>query len=102
MGECIFWKGSKFRERKDSEKGVILSLPPRKMMRTVESKLNGTTRLGVCRGDVSGEGAALSCPVSASVSDENSTSLVPFNSDTQALSMMSTTASNPLSNEMMG
>jgi hypothetical protein len=35
-------------------------LKPRKMIRTIESKLHGATRLSVCRGGVSGEGATLS------------------------------------------
>jgi hypothetical protein len=56
----IYWKRSPFRRPKDPEKGFTLSLPPRKMMRTIEAKLNGATRLAVCRGEVSGDGAALS------------------------------------------
>jgi len=60
--EIIFWKASEFREARDPEKGTILPLRPRKMMRTIESKLRGTTRLGVCRGEVSGEGASLTDP----------------------------------------
>ena len=61
----VYWKRSSFREPKDPEKGFVLILKPRKMIRTIESKLNGATRLAVCRGEVSGEGAALSrLPVS--------------------------------------
>ena len=56
---AILWKGSRFRVPKDAEKGHTLRLKPRKMMRTIESKLNGATRLAVCRGEVSGKGAAL-------------------------------------------
>jgi len=63
----VYWKRSSFREPKDPEKGFVLTLKPRKMIRTIESKLNGATRLAVCRGEVSGEGAALSSiPVSPS------------------------------------
>ena len=56
----VYWKRSTFREPKDPEKGFVLSLKPRKMIRTIESKLNGATRLAVCRGEVSGAGASLS------------------------------------------
>jgi hypothetical protein len=95
ISEIIYWKGSKYREAKHPEKGHTLPLPPRKMMRTIEIKLNGTTRLGVCRGDKSGKGAALSgpapAPVTRSTLNPNSTSFVPRNSDTRALSMTLTT-----------
>lgn len=56
----VYWRRSSFRDPKDPEKGFVLTLKPRKMIRTIESKLNGATRLAVCRGEVSGEGAALS------------------------------------------
>ncbi|VEU41056.1 unnamed protein product [Pseudo-nitzschia multistriata] len=56
---CVCWKGSKFEVPKDPEKGHTLRLKPRKMARTIERKLSGSTRLGVCRGDVSGKGATL-------------------------------------------
>lgn len=56
----IYWKRSPFRRPKDPEKGFTLTLPPHKMMWTIEAKLNGATRLAVCRGEVSGDGAALS------------------------------------------
>jgi len=95
--ELICWKGSKFRERKDPEKGVTLPLPPRKMMRTIENKLNGTSRLGVCRGEVS---IILSSPVTMSVPDQNSTSLVPSNNNTRASSMMPTITTTPRNNKM--
>ena len=58
--ETIFWRRSSFRERKDPEKGTVILLKPRKMTRTIESKLKGATRLAVCRGEVSGEGCHLS------------------------------------------
>jgi chemotaxis protein histidine kinase CheA len=61
--EVIFWRQSDYREPKDPEKGFALPLYPKKMIRTIEAKLKGTTRLGVCRGEVSGDGAALSQPV---------------------------------------
>jgi hypothetical protein len=75
--EFIFWRISDFKEPVHPEKGYNIPLQPRKMVRTIESKLRGTTRLGVCRGEVSGEGAALAA--SALVSG---TSSVPHvNSD---------------------
>lgn len=57
--ELIFWKGSRFTIPKDEVKGVVIPLRPLKMLRTIESKLNGITRLAVCRGEASGEGSAL-------------------------------------------
>jgi len=57
--EVIFWKGSKFKVPKDPDKGHTLHLKPKKMIRTIESKLNGATRLAICRGEVSGKGATL-------------------------------------------
>jgi hypothetical protein len=59
-GDLIRWRNSKFTEPKDPVKGTILMLKPRKMMNTIECKLNGATRLSVCRGGVSGDGATLS------------------------------------------
>lgn len=58
--EYVLWRRSQFRRPFDEEKNVYLRLRPRKMVRTVESKLGGATRLAVCRGQVSGEGAFLS------------------------------------------
>jgi SAC3/GANP family len=58
--ETIFWKRTSFREPKDPEKGNVIPLHPRKMLKTIESKLNGATRLAVCRGDTSGAGSSLS------------------------------------------
>ena len=55
--DLIRWRNSKFAEPKDPVKGTILTLKPRKMMNTIECKLNGATRLSVCRGGVSGDGA---------------------------------------------
>jgi actin-related protein len=57
--EIIFWKQTTFREPKDPEKGTLIPLSPRKMVKNIESKLGGATRLAVCRGEVSGEGAFL-------------------------------------------
>lgn len=57
--EIIFWKQTAFREPKDPEKGTLIPLSPRKMLKNIESKLGGATRLAVCRGEVSGEGAFL-------------------------------------------
>jgi len=59
-GDQVLWRHSKFSEPRDPEKGHIIPVKPRKMMRTIESKLHGATRLSVCRGGVSGEGATLS------------------------------------------
>eukprot|EP00578_Thalassiosira_sp_NH16_P001104 CAMPEP_0181138778 /NCGR_PEP_ID=MMETSP1071-20121207/34427_1 /TAXON_ID=35127 /ORGANISM="Thalassiosira sp., Strain NH16" /LENGTH=1054 /DNA_ID=CAMNT_0023225635 /DNA_START=35 /DNA_END=3200 /DNA_ORIENTATION=+ len=71
-GDQVLWRHSKFREPRDPDKGHIVPLKPRKMIRTVESKLYGATRLSVCRGGVSGDGATLS--VASSVN--NAASLV--------------------------
>lgn len=57
MEEIIFWRQSSFKEPEDADKGTIIPLPPQKMNRTIESKLMGATRLAVCRGEVSGDGA---------------------------------------------
>eukprot|EP00985_Skeletonema_marinoi_P029406 scaffold27797_cov139-Skeletonema_marinoi.AAC.1 len=59
-GDQVFWRHSKFREPRDPIKQLIIPLKPRKMIRTIESKLSGATRLSVCRGGVSGQGATLS------------------------------------------
>lgn len=59
-GNIIRWRNSKFAEPRDPDKGIILTLKPKKMIRTIECKLDGATRLCVCRGGVSGEGATLS------------------------------------------
>lgn len=69
--EVIYWRVSNFREPKHPEKGHTLYLQPWKMVRTVERKLNGATRLGVCRGEVSGDGSALSAPLSATDSESH-------------------------------
>jgi hypothetical protein len=57
--EIIFWRQSSFTEPKDEDKGTHIPLPPQKMLRTIEGKLQGATRLAVCRGQVSGPGAFL-------------------------------------------
>jgi hypothetical protein len=59
-GDRVLWRHSKFEEPRDPDKGHIIPLKPKKMIRTIESKLHGATRLTVCRGGVSGEGATLS------------------------------------------
>lgn len=59
-GDIIRWRNSKFAEPRDPVKNIILNLKPKKMIRTIECKLKGATRLSVCRGGVSGEGATLS------------------------------------------
>jgi len=51
--ETIIWKKSEFSKPRDPVKGTVLHLRPRKMIRTIESKLHGATRLAVCRGDLS-------------------------------------------------
>ena len=52
--DIVFWRHSSFREPKDESKGTVVSLRPWKMLRTIESKLDGATRLAVCRGEKSG------------------------------------------------
>ena len=69
-GDQVLWRHSRFGEPKDPEKGHIIPLRPRKMMRTIESKLNGATRLSVCRGGVSGEGATLATGSEAAAVEE--------------------------------
>lgn len=59
VADVIFWRQSDFVEPTHPEKGFVIPLQPRKMNRTIERKLNGATRLAVCRGEVSGEGATL-------------------------------------------
>jgi hypothetical protein len=76
--ELIFWKGSRFKIPMDEVKGIVIPLKPRKMIRTIESKLKGVTRLAVCRGEVSGNGAALtSLPVFAGVAAVTATLVAP-------------------------
>lgn len=57
--DIIFWRKTDFKEPRDPEKGTVFPLRPWKMNRVIESKLGGTTRLGICRGEVSGAGATL-------------------------------------------
>ena len=64
--DTIFWRHTDFKEKRDPSKGTILTLQPRKMIRVIESKLNGATRLAVCRGEVSGKGATIDGPVTKS------------------------------------
>lgn len=53
--EYIFWRKSDYKEPVHPEKGYKLPLLPRKMMTTIECKHHGATRLGICRGEASGE-----------------------------------------------
>ena len=53
--DVIFWRISKFREPIDQEKATVIPLAPRKMVKTIESKLHGATRLKVCRGQTGGQ-----------------------------------------------
>jgi len=57
--DCIFWRQTDFIEAKDPVKGNVIRLHPRKMNRVIERKLDGATRLAVCRGEVSGVGATI-------------------------------------------
>ena len=57
--DIVFWRKTDFKEPRDPEKGTLLHLRPWKMNRVIESKLGGTTRLGICRGEVSGAGVTL-------------------------------------------
>lgn len=59
VADVIFWRASEFKEPTHPEKGFVLPLQPKKMTRIIERKLQGATRLAVCRGEVSGEGATL-------------------------------------------
>lgn len=73
--DVIFWRNSDFKEKKDPSKGTVINLKPRKMNRIIESKLNvggvgGTgdttarvTKLAICRGEVSGDGATMAQPI---------------------------------------
>ena len=40
-------------EKRDPKKNNIIPCMPKKMIKTIESKLNGETRLAICRGGVS-------------------------------------------------
>ena len=75
--DVIFWKRSDFKEPKHPEKGFVLPLPPKKMMRTIEKKLAGVTRLAVCRGEVSGEGAVLTDVKAPGISPKVASELTP-------------------------
>jgi hypothetical protein len=57
--DIVFWRHASFKEPKDPDKGTTITLPPQKMIKTIESKIGGVTRLAVCRGEVSGKGAFL-------------------------------------------
>ncbi|CAB9505121.1 SAC3 family protein [Seminavis robusta] len=59
MAEIIFWKQTDFTEPRDEEKNIPIVLRPKKNLKYIESKLNKATRLGVCRGEVSGAGSSL-------------------------------------------
>ena len=62
--DVVFWRKTDFKEPKHPEKGFVLPLQPKKMIKTIERKLDGATRLAVCRGEVSGDGAAASTVLS--------------------------------------
>lgn len=51
--EIISWRATSFKDPKDPDKNTTIPFPPRKMIKTIESKRKGATRLAVCRGDVS-------------------------------------------------
>ena len=55
----ILWRQTEFKEPIDATKGTVVPLQPRKMIKTIEKKLHGASRLAVCRGQVSGKGAFL-------------------------------------------
>src|SRR6476620_6780231 len=54
MEEFIYWRHSNFLEPFDEEKGTPIAVPPQKMVKHIERKLHGATRLAICRGQVSG------------------------------------------------
>jgi hypothetical protein len=60
LEEIVHWRCTSFKESKDPRKGTIIPLKPRKMVRIIEGKLRGATRLAVCRGEVSGLGSFIS------------------------------------------
>lgn len=72
--EFISWKGSSFREPKDPDKGTVIYLRPQKMIRTIERKLKGATRLAVCRGEYSGNVSHLPGVVGRDRQDTKTTS----------------------------
>lgn len=49
----IKWRQTSFKEARHPTKGTVLKLKPRKMIRTIEVKTQGATRLAICRGIVS-------------------------------------------------
>lgn len=53
MEEIIHWRLTSFKKPKDISKGTIIPLKPRKMVRIIEKKVNGATRLAICRGRLS-------------------------------------------------
>lgn len=57
--KIVFWKVTDFEDPIDPDKGTPIPLRPKKMVSTIERKRKGATRLAVCRGDVSGDGAFL-------------------------------------------
>jgi len=63
--DVVYWRHSSFKEPRDPDKGTLIPLFPRKMVKTIESKLKGATRLAVCRGQVSGDGAFLTSGAAA-------------------------------------
>lgn len=83
--DMIYWKTTSFREAVDPEKGSVIPLRPRKMIKTIEGKLKGATRLAVCRGELSGADSYLSPNaievVLARNSQTNSTAERPNNNE---------------------
>jgi len=57
--DMILWKTTEFKESLCPKRSDRLPLAPLKMKRTIESKVNSVTRLGVCRGQISGLGDTL-------------------------------------------
>jgi hypothetical protein len=66
-GPVVSWKESCFKEPRDAKNGAKngtknpphLPLKPRKIVHTIEAKLQGATRLTIFRGQVSGSGVTL-------------------------------------------
>ncbi|GMI05691.1 hypothetical protein TrVE_jg12852 [Triparma verrucosa] len=48
--KCIIWKKTEFNQPLHPKTGSFLPCRPAKMVKTIEAKLNGATRLHICRG----------------------------------------------------
>jgi len=57
--DMILWKTIELKESFCPKRSDRLPLAPLKMKRIIESKVNSVTRLGVCRGQISGMGDTL-------------------------------------------